>query len=479
VTVTAAVAAPTVSITAPAANAQLTINTATNITANAAAGSGRTISKVEIFNGTTLLGSDTTSPYSFAWTPTATGTVSLTAKATDSANVATTSAAISVTVIAAVAAPTVSITAPAASAQLTVNTATNITVNAAAGSGRTISKVEFFNGTTLLGSDTTSPYSFAWTPTATGAASLTAKATDSANVATTSVAIAVTIIAPVPPPTVSITAPAANAQLGVNLATTITATAAAGAGRTIAGVEFLSGTSSLGTDLTSPYSLSWTPTATGNMSLTVKATDSANVVTTSAAVSVTVISTTPTVTLTAPVANAQLPVNRAVNLTATAAVFAGRTVTKVEFFRGATLIATETSSPYSINWTPTATGAVSLTAKVTDSSNATATTAATSVTVVAQDGTPNAYSFTNVNAAANTVTTSNSITIAGYNIPIAISVTNGSYSINGGAFVTAAGTLNPGDTIRLRITSAGTSGTARTVTLTAGGVNGAFRVTTN
>jgi Ca2+-binding RTX toxin-like protein len=479
VTVIAAVAAPTVSITAPAASAQLTVNTATNIAASATAGSGRTISKVEFFNGATLLGTDTTSPYSFAWTPTATGAVSLTAKATDSANVATTSAAVSVTVVAAVAAPTVSITSPAANAQLTVNTATNITANAAAGSGRTISKVEFFNGAALLGTDTTSPYSFAWTPTVTGAVSLTAKATDSANVATTSAAVSVSVIAPVPPPTVSITAPGANAQLGVNLATTITATAAAGSGRTIIGVEFFSGTTLLGADLSSPYSFSWTPTATGAVSLTAKVTDSANVLTTSAAVNVTVISTTPTVALTAPAANAQLPVNRAVNLTATAGVFAGRTVTKVEFFRGTTLIGSDTTSPYSLSWTPTATGAVSLTAKVTDSSNATATSAATSVTIVAQDGTPSAFSFTNVNAAPNTATTSNSITIAGYNIPIALTVSNGSYSINGGAFVTTAGTLNPGDTIRLRITSAGTSGTARTVTLTAGGVNGTFRVTTN
>lgn len=56
------------------------------------------ISKVEYYQGTTLIGSSTISPYSTSWTPTVAGTYSLTAKATDSAGAVTTSAAVSITV---------------------------------------------------------------------------------------------------------------------------------------------------------------------------------------------------------------------------------------------------------------------------------------------------------------------------------------------------------------------------------------------
>ena len=43
-----------------------------------------------------------------------------------------------------------------------------------------MTKVEFFNGTTKLGEDTTSPYTFAWSGAGSGSYPLTAKATDNA-----------------------------------------------------------------------------------------------------------------------------------------------------------------------------------------------------------------------------------------------------------------------------------------------------------
>src|SRR5205814_2078498 len=58
-----------------------------------------------------------------------------------------------------------------------------------------------------------------------------------------------------------------------------------------------------------------------------------------------------------------------------------RPITKVDFFRGTTLIGTGTSSPYSFNWTNVPAGTYSITAKATDSSGATATSAARSIKV--------------------------------------------------------------------------------------------------
>jgi pectate lyase len=90
--------------------------------------------------------------------------------------------------------PTVSITSPANGATFTAPA--SVTINAtAADSDGTVSKVDFYQGTTLLGTDTSSPYSYAWTNVAAGSYSLTAKATDNGGAATTSSTVNITVTA--------------------------------------------------------------------------------------------------------------------------------------------------------------------------------------------------------------------------------------------------------------------------------------------
>jgi hypothetical protein len=95
-------------------------------------------------------------------------------------------------------APTASITAPAAGA--TVSGA--VTVSASASDNVGVTKVDFYDGATLIGTDTTSPYSLTWTTTSTanGAHSLTARASDAAGNVGTSAAVGVTVDNTTPPP---------------------------------------------------------------------------------------------------------------------------------------------------------------------------------------------------------------------------------------------------------------------------------------
>lgn len=100
----------------------------------------------------------------------------------------------------------------------------------------------------------------------------------------------------------------------------------------------------------------------------------------------------------------------------------------------------------------------------------------------ASDTTPDPFTFGNRNGVATgTLVTSNAITISGIDGPAPLTlsgVASRSYSVNNGPFVKIAGTVNAGDVIRLRLMSAGTASTARTATLTVGGVSATWRVRT-
>jgi hypothetical protein len=95
------------------------------------------------------------------------------------------------------------------------------------------------------------------------------------------------------------------------------------------------------------------------------------------------------------------------------------------------------------------------------------------------DTTPGAFDFTDQTGVTQSSSrTSDSVTPEGYDTPTAITVADGTYSINGGAFTASAGTLNPGDSIRLRHTASASLNTATTTTVTVGGVSADFTSTT-
>jgi hypothetical protein len=106
--------APSVSITSPANNSSFGAPASITINATAADTDG-SISSVAFYNGATLLGTDATSPYSFAWTNVAAGTYTLTARATDNGGAVTTSTAITISVTIANDAGISAISSPAAS----------------------------------------------------------------------------------------------------------------------------------------------------------------------------------------------------------------------------------------------------------------------------------------------------------------------------------------------------------------------------
>lgn len=91
--------------------------------------------------------------------------------------------------------PTVRLTAPTAGTTYAAPATITLTATAADADG-TIRKVEFYQGTTLLGQVLTAPYVFTWTGVVGDSYSLTAKATDNGNANTTSAPVSVLVQSP-------------------------------------------------------------------------------------------------------------------------------------------------------------------------------------------------------------------------------------------------------------------------------------------
>ena len=95
------------------------------------------------------------------------------------------------------------------------------------------------------------------------------------------------------------------------------------------------------------------------------------------------------------------------------------------------------------------------------------------------DTIPDPFSFTaQTGVALSSVATSNPLTVSGINSASAISIVGGTYSINGGAYVSTAGTVTNGQTVTVQQAASNSYSFTTTATLTIGGVSGAFDVTT-
>ena len=89
--------APTVSISSPADNSAFATPASITFTATATDADG-SVTKVDFYNGATLLGTATTSPFTFTWTAVPEGKYAITAKATDNSGALTTSSTVNVKV---------------------------------------------------------------------------------------------------------------------------------------------------------------------------------------------------------------------------------------------------------------------------------------------------------------------------------------------------------------------------------------------
>ncbi|WP_025666400.1 Ig-like domain-containing protein, partial [Aquimarina megaterium] len=348
---------PVVNITEPANNATFTEGTTIVIKANASdPDTDGSITKVEFYNGTTLLGEDTTAPYEYSWANVAKGNYTLTAKATDDKNAATVSSGVSVTVNGSTGGGCDNIPQYVAGTsyskdQEVQNEGEKFTCNIP-GWCSSAAAWAYAPGTGAHWQD-------AWSKTGdcTGGTPNTS-------------------------PTVSITSPNNNSSFQEGASVTISANASDADG-TVSKVEFYNGNTKLGEDVSSPYEYVWQNISAGNYAITAKATDNQGASTTSSVISITVNgvnNTPPTVTITSPNNNDSFSEGTSISVTANASDSDG-TITKVEFFNGATKLGEDTSSPYAYTISNASAGNYTLTAKATDNGGATSTSSSISISV--------------------------------------------------------------------------------------------------
>ncbi|HET6975524.1 MAG TPA: Ig-like domain-containing protein [Pyrinomonadaceae bacterium] len=179
--------APTVDLTSPTNNELVAAPGTAFLVANVS-DTDSTITKVDFYQGSTLIGTSTTFPYTYNWTNIPYGTYTITARVTDGHSAVTTSSPVTFIVNSA---PNVNITSPANQAMLTPFS--NAVINASASDpDGTIAKVDFYQGSTLVGTDTTAPYSITLNNLAPGAYVLSAQATDNRAAISNSPTLAIT-----------------------------------------------------------------------------------------------------------------------------------------------------------------------------------------------------------------------------------------------------------------------------------------------
>ena len=168
-------------------------------------------------------------------------------------------------------APLVTVTSPHDGDTFAPNSTVNIAATATSIQA-SIAELDFYDGSSLVGSTTTSPFTVPYLP-ATGPHTLLAVATDANGTKGTSAPVTITVNSAVtPPPTVALTGPVQNTELFAPATVTVSATASE-TGGTIAKVDFYNNGAFLGSASAAPFTLPLTNLPAGSYALTATATD--------------------------------------------------------------------------------------------------------------------------------------------------------------------------------------------------------------
>jgi len=403
-------AMPTVSLISPVNGSTYSAPATVNLAATATDSDGG-IARVEFWTGATLLNADTASPYAYSWTGVGAGSYALRAIAYDDRNATSTSTAVSVTVYSSGSPvnqpPSVTLTSPVNNSTYTAPASITMIAQATDSDGA-IAVVRFYQGTTMVGQDSTSPYDHTWTNVSSGTYQLRAVATDNHNATSTSTVVTVTVLFSSTP--------------AVWYSLTATANPANGGSVSPASGTYLAGSQIqvTATPNASYTFANWSGNASGTNPTVTLTMDSDKSITANFTY-VPPANSSPTVGITSPQDGATYTAPASITITATA-IDSDGSIAAVRFYSGTTLLNTDRTSPYEYTWTDVPPGTYVLTARAEDDRAAVGMSASLSVTVNAQ---PVYYTLTVAASPSNggTITQNPSGTILLAGTPVTLTAT--------------------------------------------------------
>ncbi len=297
--------------------------------------------------------------------------------------------------------PVVGITSPLASSTFDAPAAIALTATSSDPDGA-IATIDFYNGATLIGSVSQSPFTFTWLNVAAGNYSITAKATDNMGSSATSSVVNIIVNAPIQE-SIAFNNPAAVVNAGNTYSVNIDYVSAESRiidvylfnsnWQTIASknVHIAAGTGTQVVQITIPADAA--AVTNGIWSVNLWKGDWSGIVKSATFFGVTV-NAVPSFTITAS-ATPGITIAPASVLLSASPTRQGGSIASVAFYNGQQLIGTSTASPYTFNWMNVAVGNYTLTAKATDNTGQSVTSVPFAVSVV--DGKLNLTSMCSAN----------------------------------------------------------------------------------
>jgi sulfur relay (sulfurtransferase) complex TusBCD TusD component (DsrE family) len=343
-----------------------------SVTANS-----NSIQKVQFLEGGTVLGEDTTAPYTLSWPDVTAGTRRLVARVFYGSNQTVDSAVVSVVVGSPVPSVVLSAGTPPSGgwvAPATIALSAAVTVQ-----GNTIQKVQFLEGGTVLGEDMTAPYTLSWPDVMAGTRRLVARVFYGSNQTVDSAAVSMVVGSPVPSVVLSAGTPPPGgwvAPATIALSAVVTAQ-----GNTIQKVQFLADGVVLGEDGSVPYALAWPNLTAGTRRLVARVFYGSNRTVDSAVMTVVVGNPAPKVTVSlgkAPAVGWVAPATIALSAAVTPQ---GNTIQKVQFLADGVVLGEDGTAPYALSWPNVTAGSRGVVARVFYGSNRTVDSAVVNVVV--------------------------------------------------------------------------------------------------
>jgi sulfur relay (sulfurtransferase) complex TusBCD TusD component (DsrE family) len=349
--------APALALTSPAHGtfypAAATIPLAATVTTN-----GHIITKVQFYNGTTLLAQATAPPYAWIWRSVPAGQYNLKAVLTYDSGLVLASSISTVNITNPP--PLLALTAPANGNFYTAPAAIPMSATVTA-NGHAITKVEFFNGTLLLGQTNAFPYVWNWKNVAAGQYNLSARLTYNSGKITTSCIARVTVTNP--PPIFALSSPRNDSYYSSPATIPLNATVTAN-GQSITKVQFFNGSTFLAQANAAPYAWSWKNAPVGRHNVSAQLTYGSGRIMTSSIARVIITDRPPALALASPQNGSYYRAPVTIPLSAVVTTN-GHTITKVQFFNGGVMLGQTNTPPYAYAWKNVAAGQYNVSAQLT------------------------------------------------------------------------------------------------------------------